>query len=209
MDLKDRLQRAIKKESGLRLSIMEVRAVAKALGCMSFPSKKREGRSVSVTRETRERLDVHIRWMIRRDMQDVLDIETASFEPPWDEQDFIRCLRQRNCIGMVAESNDERIAGFMLYELHKSRLRVLNAAVNPADRFKGVGVALCEKLKSKLSNQRRNKIEIDIPETNLDALMFLKSQGFVSSKSKKTASKDGSEAIRMVYKHKETERELI
>ena len=48
-------------------------------------------------------VNVHIRWMIRRDMPEVLQIERTSFEYPWSEEDFIRCLRQRNCIGMVAE----------------------------------------------------------------------------------------------------------
>ena len=57
---------------------------------------------------------VHIRWMIRRDMPAVLEIEGASFEFPWSEEEFIRCLRQRNCIGMVACRNDE-VVGFMIY----------------------------------------------------------------------------------------------
>ncbi|MEM1305855.1 MAG: ribosomal-protein-alanine N-acetyltransferase RimI, partial [Planctomycetota bacterium] len=52
------------------------------------------------------KLRVHIRWMIRRDMQEVLGIEQESFEFPWLEEDFIRCLRQRNCIGMVAEQGE-------------------------------------------------------------------------------------------------------
>ena len=42
---------------------------------------------------------VHIRWMIRRDMPEVLAIEHASFEYPWCEEEFLRVLRQRNCIG--------------------------------------------------------------------------------------------------------------
>ncbi len=37
---------------------------------------------------------VHIRWMIRRDMAAVLEIENQSFEYAWSEDDFIRCLRQ-------------------------------------------------------------------------------------------------------------------
>src|SRR5690348_2779098 len=45
---------------------------------------------------------VHIRWMIRRDMPEVMRTERASFEYSWTEDDFLRCLRQRNCIGMVA-----------------------------------------------------------------------------------------------------------
>ena len=69
-----------------------------------------------------------IRWMIRADMPDVLAIEQDVFEFPWFEQDFVRCLRQRNCIGMVAEQGD-RVVGYMIYELHKSRLHLLNFAV--------------------------------------------------------------------------------
>jgi len=38
-----------------------------------------------------------IRWLIRRDMTEVLEIENASFEYTWNEEDFLHCLRQRNC----------------------------------------------------------------------------------------------------------------
>ncbi len=75
-----------------------------------------------------QQLRAHIRWMIRRDMAEVLEIESEGFEFPWREEDFIRCLRQRNCIGMVAE-HAERVVGFMIYELHKTRLHLLNFAV--------------------------------------------------------------------------------
>ena len=88
---------------------------------------------------------VHIRWMIRRDMPEVLQIEQQSFEFPWSEEDFIRCLRQRNCIGMVAEY-EERVVGFMIYELHKSRLHILNFAVSPDCRRHSIGGQMVEKL---------------------------------------------------------------
>ena len=110
---------------------------------------------------------VHIRWMIRRDMMEVLEIEGRSFEFPWSEDDFIRCLRQRNCIGMVAE-HDERVAGFMIYELHRNRLHILNFAVAAEFRRKGVGQQMVEKLIGKLSAQRRNRI-IDRKSTRLNS----------------------------------------
>jgi ribosomal-protein-alanine N-acetyltransferase len=44
-------------------------------------------------------LRVDVRWMIRRDMPEVLDVEGDSFKFPWLEEDFIRCLRQRDCSG--------------------------------------------------------------------------------------------------------------
>lgn len=120
---------------------------------------------------------VHIRWMIRRDMAEVLETESRSFEFPWTEEDFIRCLRQRNCIGMVAEY-DERVVGFMIYELHKSRLHILNFAVRPELRRRGVGSQMVSKLISKLSHQRRNQIQLEVRETNLEAQLFFRRMGF-------------------------------
>lgn len=120
---------------------------------------------------------VHIRWMIRRDMPEVLAIENQSFEFPWSEEDFIRCLRQRNCIGMVAEF-DERIVGFMIYELHKNRLHILNFAVREEFRRRRVGEQMMGKLVSKLSQQRRNRILLEVRETNLSAQLFFRHSGF-------------------------------
>lgn len=127
--------------------------------------------------EGRPRLRTHIRWMIRRDMEEVLRIERASFEFPWFEEDFVRCLRQRNCIGMVAE-NGEQIVGFMIYELHKTRLHIMNFAVAPEARRQGVGVQMVQKLVGKLSSQRRTRITLEVRETNTHAQYFFRSCGF-------------------------------
>ncbi len=122
-------------------------------------------------------VNVHIRWMIRRDMPEVLEIEKTSFEFPWSEEDFIRCLRQRNCIGMVAEY-DDRVVGFMIYELHKNQLHVLNFAVRPDVRRRGIGTQMVKKLKGKLSQQRRNRVMLEIRETNLAAQLFFRNTEF-------------------------------
>lgn len=119
-----------------------------------------------------EALSVHIRWMIRRDMPAVLGIEND-----WNEEDFIRCLRQRNCIGMVAEEEDQ-VVGFMIYELHKNRLHILKFAVAQAHRRTGIGQAMINKLLGKLSHERRNRIMLEVRETDLVAQLFFKSVGF-------------------------------
>ncbi len=127
--------------------------------------------------KAQSKIEVHIRWMIRRDMPEVLEIEKSSFEFPWSEEDFIRCLRQRNCIGMVAEF-DERVVGFMIYELHKNQLHVLNFAVRPDARRRGVGMQMVNKLVGKLSQQRRNRVVLEIRETNLAAQLFFRNADF-------------------------------
>lgn len=118
----------------------------------------------------------HVRWMIRRDLPEVLAIERGSFEFPWSEVDFIRCLRSRNTIGLVAEFG-ERVVGFLIYEIHKTRTHVLNIAVHPEWRQRRCGIQLLDFLKNKPQYMR---ITLEVRETNLDAQLFFKSQGFVA-----------------------------
>jgi ribosomal-protein-alanine N-acetyltransferase len=125
----------------------------------------------------RHQLDVQIRWLIRRDMPDVLRIEQESFEFAWTEEDFLCCLRQRNCIGMVAE-REHQIVGFMIYELHKSRLNILNFAVASELRRQGIGTQMIVRLIDKLSQQRRKEILLEVRERNLSAQLFFRSQSF-------------------------------
>jgi ribosomal-protein-alanine N-acetyltransferase len=151
---------------------------------------------------------VHIRWMIRRDMPEVLEIENRSFEFPWSEEDIIRCLRQRNCIGMVAEY-EERVVGFMIYELHKNRLHILNFAVRQEYRRRGVGTRMVEKLVGKLSHQRRSRILLEVRETNLDAQLFFRSAGFRAISVLRDFYDDTTEdAYLMQFRYKPTPAEL-
>lgn len=127
---------------------------------------------------SKEQLKVHIRWLIRRDMPEVLKIEKGSFKDyAWCEEDFLCLLRQRNCIGMVAENN-HHICGFMIYELHGNKLRILNFAVHPDYRLQNVGTQMAKNLTEKLSLRKRREVTIEIRETNLDAQLFFKKQQF-------------------------------
>lgn len=148
---------------------------------------------------TRDAVRTHIRWMIRRDMADVLAAERASFDFAWTEDDFLRCLRQRNCIGMVAERND-RVIGFMIYELHKTRLHVLNFAVAPDYRRNGVGHLMIDKLIAKLSTHRRTKITLAVRERNLAAQVFFRRADFRAVRVLRNYYEDsGEDAFLMEY----------
>jgi ribosomal-protein-alanine N-acetyltransferase len=155
---------------------------------------------MSSNRTEKEQVRVHIRWMIRRDMPEVLQTEQESFEFSWTEEDFLRCLRQRNCIGMVAEQG-ERVVGFMIYELHKAKLHILNFAVHPQYRRAGVGAQLVAKLISKLSSHRRTRITLEVRETNLPAQLFFRSQGFKAVRVLRAFYEDsGEDAFLMQYR---------
>ena len=155
---------------------------------------------MSSGRAQKEQVKVHIRWMIRRDMAEVLQTEQESFEYSWTEEDFLKCLRQRNCIGMVAE-HGEKVVGFMIYELHKSKLHVLNFAVHPTFRRQGVGQQMVAKLIGKLSSHRRTKITLAVRERNLPAQLFFRSQDFRAQRVLRNYYEDsGEDAFLMEFR---------
>jgi ribosomal-protein-alanine N-acetyltransferase len=155
---------------------------------------------MSTGRTEKEQVRVHIRWMIRRDMPEVLQTEQQSFEYSWTEEDFLRCLRQRNCIGMVAEQG-EKVVGFMIYELHKNKLHILNFAVHPSCRRYGVGTQMVAKLISKLSSHRRTRITLEVRETNLYAQLFFRAEGFKAVRVLRSYYDDsGEDAFLMNYR---------
>ena len=156
---------------------------------------------MSVLGTSNAQLQVHIRWMIRRDMPEVLAIESGQESLPWMEDEFLKILRQRNCIGMVAEA-DDKIVGFMIYELNKHRLQILNFAVHPKYRRRGVASQMAAKLIGKLSSQRRTRISLHLRETNLSAQLFFRAIGFKALEIAREHFEDtGEDAYIMCYSH--------
>ncbi len=157
---------------------------------------------------THSGLHANIRWLIRRDMPEVLQIEQLCFECAWAEEDFLICLRQRNCIGMVVEY-ETKVVGFMIYGLHKNKIRLLNFAVHPAWRRLGFGAAMIKALISKLSNHRRCRLTLEVRETNLPAQLFFSRQQFRGIGVRNHFYEDtGEDAFLMEYRISEAEDEL-
>ncbi len=93
----------------------------------------------------------------------------------------MNCLRQRNCIGMIVERDDEMV-GFMVYELFRSTIHVLNFAIATEHRNRGYGRAMVDCLKSKIDQQKRQRITLEVSDSNIDAQRFFKAMGFKASR---------------------------
>lgn len=128
----------------------------------------------------RELAKVHIRWMIRRDLPEVVAIEEDSFEFPWSEGDFARLLGGGTIIGLIAEGEQGRVVGYCVYDLQKTAIELRNLAVDASARRRGVGRQLVDKLKSKLNPARRRQLYCLIQDHNLVGQLFLARQGFVA-----------------------------
>lgn len=120
-------------------------------------------------------IEPQIRWLIRRDMPSVLEIENLTSSTPWSEDDFNRTLRQRTVIGLVSEVGDT-VAGFCIYEIHRGCIQIRNLAVMPAFQRRGLGRGLIEKLQTKCGGRR--SLLVDTEDGDLDSHLFLKACGF-------------------------------
>lgn len=117
------------------------------------------------------------RWWTRRDFKPALAIEREAFDVPWTHVDFVNCLNSPNTVGMVAERSGT-FAGFCIYQMYGHHLHLFSIAVAANQRRSGIGRALVDNLKGKLSLRHRHKISCEVRETNLGAQLFFKSLGF-------------------------------
>lgn len=116
---------------------------------------------------------VTTRWLIRRDLADVVTLEEEKNHWfAWSEQNFIDILREKNVIGIAAEL-DGSIIGYIIYELYKDKIHIckLEGSLSAEE-------VLLAKVKGKLTQNRRRFITYDVPDTELKRHKLLKDQGF-------------------------------
>ena len=144
----------------------------------------------------KDAIKIHVRCMTRSDIADVLEIENESFEFAWSEEDFIGCLLDQNCIGMVAEHNN-LVVGYMVYELDKAKLLILNLAVSKQFQRRGIGSQMVAKLIG-----RRNRVVLETRETNLPAQLFFRENGFRAAQQCKGFYDDSPEDAYLMEYHR-------
>lgn len=154
-------------------------------------------------KEQRQRIEFSVRYCVRRDMPSLLAIESESFEHPWNEDNFIAQFRQRNSIALVAETTDHQVIGYVIYELTKNRIDIVNLAVGPEFRRVGAATRLVDSLKRKLSPERRVRLSLEIRETNLCGQLFFKSCGFLANRIIRNHWDTGEDGYVMQYRYKE------
>jgi [ribosomal protein S18]-alanine N-acetyltransferase len=143
--------------------------------------------------------DLLIRWLIRNDFERVLELENQNFEFPWSEEDLLSCLKMARVIGMVIEYHHE-VIGYMIYELNKDHITLLNIAVESDFQRQSVGSQLLKRLMKKLSFSKRGRMTVTVRESNLPAQMFFSAHDFrATSILKKSYEENDEDAYVMQY----------
>lgn len=120
-----------------------------------------------------------IRKMSYEDIQQVHEIERLSFTAPWSIDSFIYELNNRMTILLVAVLNDQ-IIGYICLRTIIDVTEILNIAVHPRFRKRGVGTELLKRALEELisGHQDSKTIRLEVRESNTPAIALYKRFGF-------------------------------
>lgn len=129
----------------------------------------------------KRRPDLHFRWMIRRDLPNVVALEKDSPIQSWDEWDednYIRYLRANNAVSMVLDDiNDpDKILGCLVYELKSDSIEIEHVVVRPGDDQEDVLLFMLAKMVAKGGRRKYLKICVDVGD--LKTIAALKKADF-------------------------------
>jgi ribosomal-protein-alanine N-acetyltransferase len=120
---------------------------------------------------------VTIRSLEGRDVDSILGIQAACPEiAQWTTRDYERVARGEMA-GWVAEENS-RVAGFLIARRVVNDLEVLNFAVEPEARRRGIGAALFTEATEWGKTIRAERIFLEVRISNLAALQFYERYDF-------------------------------
>ena len=124
-------------------------------------------------------VDVSIAYMQRMHMEDIREIEEASFGDPWLPEVISFSVRRKDTTGLVAIVNGE-VAGYAIYQLvsedNQACIRVARLAVAEWCRCCGVGGVLLDDLLGRMTLVR-DKLVFPVRESNLIAQVWLREYG--------------------------------
>lgn len=128
-----------------------------------------------------------IRQFQLSDLDDICIIERLSFPHPWSESEFKLCYRREPQLFLVAVMN-EKIIGYVIAQVvssldpkefrFKRRGHLVNIAVHPDFRRKGIGKTLIKTINDYLQEKGLEDVFLEVRASNSIAKIFYLSMDF-------------------------------
>lgn len=118
-----------------------------------------------------------IRSAALADVEVLVAIERRCFSDPWSEASFREALESEWTFGLVAETR-RGLAGYLIGREAAGSGEVLNLAVAPEFRRRGVGGMLLESGLAAFRRRRATEVFLEVRESNQSAKSLYMARGF-------------------------------
>ena len=107
----------------------------------------------------------------------VAELEKVCFSAPWSENSVASELNNPLALWLVAVEND-RLAGYIGSQSVEGEADVMNVAVHPDFRRRGIAEELCRQLVSVLNERDVHSLTLEVRVSNAPAIALYEKLGF-------------------------------
>jgi ribosomal-protein-alanine N-acetyltransferase len=127
----------------------------------------------------REMTRVELRRLEMRDLNAVETIERASYPTPWSRSMFASELAKPSSICLGAfDLETDTLVGYLVISRYVDAWHVMNVAVDPEHRGRGVATTLLERLFELTAGRGRRGYTLEVRVSNTGAIALYERLGF-------------------------------
>jgi [ribosomal protein S18]-alanine N-acetyltransferase len=123
-------------------------------------------------------VNVELRRLEARDLDIVEEIERASYPTPWSRSMFAAELRKPSALAIGAYREDGELVGYAFVSRYVDAWHVMNVAVAPHFRRRGVATELLQRLFEVTAADQRRGYTLEVRVSNVEAIRLYERLGF-------------------------------
>ena len=122
-------------------------------------------------------MTIELRRLELSDLDAIEAIERASYPTPWSRSMFAGELAKPTSLSLGAVE-DGRLVGYLVISRYVDAWHVMNVAVDPSHRRRGVATALLERLFEVTRDEARRGYTLEVRVSNAGAIRLYERLGF-------------------------------
>ncbi len=123
-------------------------------------------------------MNVELRRLEARDLDAVEEIERASYPTPWSRAMFAAELQKPSSLALGAYRETGELVGYAIVSRYVDAWHVMNVAVDPEYRRRGIARELLERLFDVTAADPRRGYTLEVRVSNTDAIRLYEQLGF-------------------------------
>ena len=126
---------------------------------------------------------IELRLLALADLAEIEEIERRSYPTPWSRSMFAGELAKPSsiCLGAFeAEGEDGALVGYLIVSRYVDAWHVMNVAVDPEHRSRGIAAMMIERLFELTADDARRGYTLEVRVSNATAIRLYERLGFKS-----------------------------